>query len=601
MSARAVEMAFSTAVVVMGGFPPAITVKPPVEEYVRQLREKYGDYFPTGLQEASEYRIYNRAEEEGGGDGDGGEGPRDDGSPSAFPTHLLTYIGRFASSRTAHATLGGPHRQFSLTYARKRSKHQFTIPLNQISSHMSGKDADVFIAAVMPALHLRKRLGGDWVLGGNGGSCVLRMCLMWGVGVLSKRKGSCYLAPIGKLCRRRGKGMGWRRFQSSWMILRLFLECRIPISKTYTTCRAPAMEKNKAQARNLTDLIIATNRLLPIVKFFFRRLRVIEQLWLRLNLNGGVLLVIERGTPLGFDAITYARSTILKDYIKDVDEAFQSLSTINAYGSAKKHPIEKGLDAIISLCMNQQCSVTHGTQRKHYCCFSRRYERPGYLQRFMEESSKNHEALEYSYVAFRGGVDHRTGTKNKISPTIAEFGINPVDGEPDTPVQSPYTASQLYSYTLTLPHIILPPIEYDRHAILDACTPTGSIERWVVPKSLVKSEFGDARKRGWGDLWVLGAESGAGRTMGIGDGNTRLKRELIAIEDPYGDGVMAIVKDKTAALLKALEKETKEGKLEARERNTEMEKAMAERKAREMRGEMVWMRREGKERERGEM
>ena len=36
---------------------------------------------------------------EEGGVGDGGEGPFDDGSPSAFPTYLLTYIVQFALSQ----------------------------------------------------------------------------------------------------------------------------------------------------------------------------------------------------------------------------------------------------------------------------------------------------------------------------------------------------------------------------------------------------------------------------------------------------------------------------------------------------------------------
>ncbi|CUS10966.1 unnamed protein product [Tuber aestivum] len=30
----------------------------------------------------------------------------------------------------------------------------------------------------------------------------------------------------------------------------------------------------------------------------------------------------------------------------------------------------------------------------------------------------------------------------------------------------------------------------------------GSIERWVVPQSLGKLEYRDARKSGWGDLWT---------------------------------------------------------------------------------------------------
>ncbi|KAG0632879.1 hypothetical protein HOY80DRAFT_1066132 [Tuber brumale] len=69
---------------------------------------------------------------------------------------------------------------------------------------------------------------------------------------------------------------------------------------------------------------------------------------------------------------------------------------------------------------------------------------------------------------------------------------------------------------------MLPPIERDSHIILDLYTPTSSIEHWVVPKSLGKMEYRDARNSGR-------------KTMSM----------FVAIKDPYGDGVGAIVKDKT--------------------------------------------------------
>ncbi|KAG0640465.1 hypothetical protein HOY80DRAFT_958549, partial [Tuber brumale] len=117
-------------------------------------------------------------------------------------------------------------------------------------------------------------------------------------------------------------------------------------------------EKNKARRGELYNLIIATNRLLPI-----------------------------RGTPIGFKAIAYTRSTIPKDYIKDIGEAFQSRQATNARGSANPH-IEKRPGATIAPRTNhEECLIfvtgpTDGTQRKDY---------PGYLERLMDGSSKNRE------------------------------------------------------------------------------------------------------------------------------------------------------------------------------------------------------------------
>ncbi|KAG0644361.1 hypothetical protein HOY80DRAFT_941429 [Tuber brumale] len=72
----------------------------------------------------------------------------------------------------------------------------------------------------------------------------------------------------------------------------------------------------------------------------------------------------------------------------------------------------------------------------------------------MEEPSKHHEDHEYLYIASRRGVDHRIDLKNKIRPRKGDFGITPVNGEQDAPVQSPYTASQLRNHSPTLTRII---------------------------------------------------------------------------------------------------------------------------------------------------
>ncbi|KAG0125628.1 hypothetical protein HOY82DRAFT_630642 [Tuber indicum] len=127
-------------------------------------------------------------------------------------------------------------------------------------------------------------------------------------------------------------------------------------------------------------------------------------------------------------------------------------------------------------------------------------ESSSYLQRLMEEPSKNHEDCEHSHVAFCGGVDHRTDT-NKINPTKDDFGITFADGKHNAPVQSPYTASQLRNFSPTLPRIIPRP-------------------------------------------------SNAGGMSFSTDGNKKLKSELIAIMDLHGGGVRAIIKDKMTAFLK---------------------------------------------------
>ncbi|KAG0127183.1 hypothetical protein HOY82DRAFT_625562 [Tuber indicum] len=109
--------------------------------------------------------------------------------------------------------------------------------------------------------------------------------------------------------------------------------------------------------------------------------------------------------------------------------------------------------------------------------------------------------------------------------------------------------------------------------------------------------------------------------MKIGDGK-KLKSKLVAIMDPYGDGVRAIVKNKTCAFLKARKRRMNEAKkvtrlqkeLEVRGRHAEVltrheeekewklqEKAMAKKEARVMDEKLVLMYREGNGTEQREM
>ncbi|RPA89548.1 hypothetical protein L873DRAFT_1721283 [Choiromyces venosus 120613-1] len=677
--------------------PPTIVIKPPIEEYVRQIREQYGNYLPAGLLEENEYKLYERyygrptrllqtgetivrednlfpppetpavealyaqvarrlsphewAQKEE-------EDDLDDhfvtGSPRLFHTHPLTSVSRFGTFPStialprkvegetetlivdvapqqlvdsAHNTLGGPHLQFSPIYSHKRSKRALDIPLNPTNPHMSNIDADVYLSAVMPGLYaqclsslteLRRRLGSDWVLGGDGDEKGVKNVLdvgSGGAGILAWRsiieaeeerrrdeleeRTDWGAPPAAK------EGSGLRavvvtapdalRGKASRLLDNTTFITRMPDVNFENLFHTPGVdtEKNKAQPRKLYDLIIASNRLLPIVKRFYRR-QIIDQLWSHLNPNGGVLLMIEKGTPMGFEAIAGARSTILKNYLQDVGEAFQSRATTNADGSTSDRTT-KGPGAIIAPCTNhEQCPLfihgaTDGTQRKDYCRFSQRFRRPQYLQKIAKRSSNNTEDIEYSYVAFRRGTDHRADTKNKISPTKEDFSTTPVDGGAGTEIEGPYTMAQLRNHTLTLPRIVLAPLKRPGHIIMDVCTPEGMLERWTVPRSLGKVEYRDARKSRWGDLWALGAKTRVRRNIKVGSENNRSLSKLIAIRDPYDGGVRAIVKDKTTAYLKSKKKQAKEDrkverlerKQEAIEKHAEMIKMHKERKLRE--------------------
>ena len=69
-----------------------------------------------------------------------------------------------------------------------------------------------------------------------------------------------------------------------------------------------------SQGRKSYDLIIAPHTLFPL-KEDFRRKHMVQNLWSLLDPKGGVLILIEKGIPRGFEAIAGARSLLLGSHI----------------------------------------------------------------------------------------------------------------------------------------------------------------------------------------------------------------------------------------------------------------------------------------------
>ncbi|KAG0644723.1 hypothetical protein HOY80DRAFT_1102828 [Tuber brumale] len=136
-------------------------------------------------------------------------------------------------------------------------------------------------------------------------------------------------------------------------------------------------EKNKAPPTKLYRLMIAISRL-PQIRSSNAR----------------------EGPATGFRGHHLRLVPILRHYINDVDEAFQSLLTCNAYGAT--HPaIEKGPGAIIAACTGYEpwpmllAGTTDGPRRRFYCHFSQCIESHSYHQRLLEEPSGHHQDWEY--------------------------------------------------------------------------------------------------------------------------------------------------------------------------------------------------------------
>jgi ribosomal protein RSM22 (predicted rRNA methylase) len=170
--------------------------------------------------------------------------------------------------------------------------------------------------------------------------------------------------------------------------------------------------------------------------------------------------------------------------------------------------------------------------RSDYCRFEQRYIRPPFLQRIIGAKDRNHEDVEFSYVAVQRGIDLRqTGIVQGKAATEAAFEgyeelfEKTVDNAPESATvttssnisngQMTSDKSTLFN-ALSLPRTVLPPIKRRGHVIFDLCTPEGKIERWTVPRSFSRQAYRDARKARWGDLWALGAKTRIPRNLRLG-------------------------------------------------------------------------------------
>ena len=462
-------------------------------------------------------------------------------------------------SEVAQKTFGGPRLPNSTATVVRANLKQQPIALEASQSSMGEMEGNAYLAAIMPGAYatvmsalveVRRRLGSEWIRklmkkkdgprvldAGAGGAGILawreilraEWQLMHPDGVPPDKP-----PPYGKSTVVTGSST--LRNRASHLLEDTTFIPRLP---DYDPSRDhPSLENKNPQARKQYDVILAPHTLWTLKQDYMRK-NQIQNFWSLLDPKGGVLVLIEKGVPRGFELIAGARETLLKYHIaspgyEEVEAPVEAASR-NRFG-----PKEKGM--IIAPCTNHgQCPmyITAGRSqgRKDYCHFSQRYIRPHYLQRILGSRDKNHEDILFSYVALQRGIDHREAdnvVQGQAAVEAAFAGYENTEGKEDsTGSQDSIDPEVAIVSTLSLPRAILPPIKRHGHVILDLCTPAGRIERWTVPKSFSKQAYRDARKSKWGDLWALGAKTRVQRNIrvGLNKGKTQRKDVLDATEE----------------------------------------------------------------------
>ncbi|KAI0008319.1 hypothetical protein F4779DRAFT_628565 [Xylariaceae sp. FL0662B] len=258
--------------------------------------------------------------------------------------------------------------------------------------------------------------------------------------------------------------------------------------------------------RKSFDIIIASHLMMPL-KQGYQRKEVLDNLWEMLSPEGGVLIVLEKGHPRGFEAIADVRSRLLNEFIisPSSDPPREQIEI------EERRVREEGM--IIAPCTNhKECPMylTPGLSvgRKDFCHFSQRFIRPPFLQKVLGATHHNHEDINFSFVAIQRGT----------LPNMEKAGVRDKSKDITGKAFSGYEHAAEAPHHHSLPRNILPPLKRRGHVTLDVCTPSGHIERWTVPKSFSRQAYHDARKTRWGDLWALGAKTRVARSVRLGRG-----------------------------------------------------------------------------------
>ncbi len=458
-------------------------------------------------------------------------------------TALLSDASNKQLAEVSHKTFGGPGLPNSTATISRPNLKQQPVALLASQPQMGEMEGNAYMAAIMPGAYVtimsilvetRKRLGSKWLrdlMQKPGGPRVLDAGA-GGAGVLAWRemlRAEWELMHPGKASLRESVPFGKSTVVTGSAALRnrashlLDDTTFIPRLPDYEPSRDhPSLEINNPQPRKQYDLILAPHTLWTLKEDYMRKTQV-QNFWSLLDPNGGVLALIEKGVPRGFELIAGARETLLKYHVvspgaEEVEHTIEDASQ-NRFG-----PKESGM--IVAPCTNHgKCPmyITAGRSqgRKDYCHFSQRFVRPPYLQRILGGRDRNHEDISFSYVALQRGVDQRQTDHILQGQPATEAAFS---GYEETGVETEFADDQDKGSessvsgpnTLSLPRAILPPIKRRGHVVLDLCTPSGKIERWTVPRSFSKQAYRDARKSKWGDLWALGAKTRVPRNIRVG-------------------------------------------------------------------------------------
>ncbi|KAI5303956.1 37S ribosomal protein S22 [Ascosphaera pollenicola] len=495
---------------------------------------------------------------------------------------------------------GGNQLPNSLRVPRDRSQAK-PLPISASQHYMSDLEANMFLAVLFPGLYattlsilseVHKRAESDWLqrlikkeggptfldAGAGGAAAMAWQDLLKGElskmddgdSQLNTGKTTCgkttVLAASDALRNRASKLLDNTSF--------------IPRLPDYAHVRnAPTLEDQREPQQHKTyDVIVASHALWPLQNDLSRR-KYVQNLWEMVNPEGGILIIVEKGLQRGYECVAGARQLILDRFIASPGSTHYERPMRKNETVSDIVEKEKGM-LIAPDTHHQRCPMYtksgKSPGRRDYISFMQRYHRPAYLNNILfDEKSHNHEDVQFSYVAVQRGIDLREVLnieQGDAATAVAAAGFESKEKQIENMKQSeerygnpaPLHLARETTHALALPRIIYPPMKRTGHIILDVCTPSGKIERWIVAKSTSRLAYKAARKAQWGDLWALGAKTRIPRNLSLGTDKDAKKearksrkrelREMIKELEEQGDEDVAQRLEKNAIYIPEFER-----------------------------------------------
>ncbi|CAN6615794.1 probable S-adenosyl-L-methionine-dependent RNA methyltransferase Rsm22p, mitochondrial [Trichomonascus vanleenenianus] len=251
------------------------------------------------------------------------------------------------------------------------------------------------------------------------------------------------------------------------------------------------------------DLIIATHQLFRSEYHFPASVDDRTGHLLSLLAPGGVLVLIERGDPNGFESIARARQIMLRP--EDYSDVFK---TPRLWKSGRHEDTPTMLKVLAPCAHHGKCplqvdSALRAKARSgffNWCRFGQMVQRPKFTielkkgKYLASEWDEDGNGLGGGYLKGSGrpgGSGHETASHSYLIVKRMETGNDGSVGTPDD----------------LWPRILRTPMKRDKHVVMEVCSPSSQVEQWTVTKGYSKQAYHDARKADGGDLWPLGAKT----------------------------------------------------------------------------------------------